>query len=339
MTFIQRHLRLPALAIATLVIASCGGGGGGGSDTTLPSAVSVTTSNAKPISAEILDSAETVQGAAAGPAILTAVSVSPSSADFSYPEFVVQQLGRIQEMSVVPSTLNGAVITATTFDCTISGTWTISGNDADNSGDLTVGDSITLSFSTCVETDVTVNGSMSMTITQLSGDITNPSAVYALGVNVTLTNLSVSVSGHVASSSGDMTMVISNDGSGGESFTLSGSSLSSTVSSQTVTLANYLYDFALSDAGPYTISLQGTLASATIGGSVSYTTITPFTGNEFVGSGDPTAGELHIVGANGSQAWLTAQPDGSTVLIEVDNDGDNVVDTTITTSWSELDSL
>ena len=51
-------LRLPALAIATLVIASCGGGGGG-SDTTLPSAVSVTTSNAKPISAEILDSAET----------------------------------------------------------------------------------------------------------------------------------------------------------------------------------------------------------------------------------------------------------------------------------------
>ncbi len=336
MTRIQRHLRLPALAIATLVIASCGGGGGG-DDTPSYNPVSVTSSNAKPISKEILYSSETVQGATAGPAVLTAVSVSPSSSDFSFPEFTLQQLTRIQALGAVPNaTVSGAAITPVTYNCSGSGTWTLSGNDADNSSSLTVGDSVTLRYSNCVESDVTVNGVLSMLFTQLSSGFTGDPP-YTLGVRVTLTNLSVSTSGHSAISNGDMTMLIADDGTGNESFDLSGNSLVSTVSGQSSSLTNYRYELSLNDnTGAYSFSLQGTLGNATIGGSVTYTTTTPFTG---IDPDDPTAGELHFIGAGGSQAWLTADSDGINVYIDVDADGDGTAETQVATTWSELDSL
>ncbi len=338
MTCFQRHLRLPALAVATLVIASCGGGGGGSDDTTPTfNPVPLTTSNAKPVSAEILDSAETVQGASAGPAILTAVSVDASGSDFSFPEFVVQHLSAIQSLGIIPnSTVNGVVFGPDTVTCSGGGNWTITWNDADNDTELSVGDSITLAFSNCVETDVTVNGSMTMGITQISAGFTG-FPPYILGVSVTLTNLSVVSSSHSASSNGDMSMLIADDGIGNENFDLSGGSLSSTVSGHSVTLTNYLYEFDLNDVtGAYSISLQGTLASTDIGGSVTYTTLVPFTG---IDPGDPTAGQLHIVGAGGSQAWLTAEGDGINVSIEVDADGDGTAETFVPTTWTELESL
>ncbi len=331
MKSIKRHITLPALAITALTIVSCGGGGGGG---TSSNPISLTSGNAKPVSAEILDSSDTVQGATAGTAVLTRGSVATSS-DFTYPEFVVQQLIQVQNLGALPpQTLNG-VIPTQTVNCTTSGDWTISGTDADNTNTITSGDTINLSFNSCVQAGVTVNGSIRMTITQLTGDLVSPP--YTLGVTITLTNMSVTTSGHSATSNGDMSMLIAEDGSNNQTYQLSGSSLSSTVLGQTQTLTNYAYAFALNDVtGAYTFSLQGTLANATIGGSVTFTTVTPFTGTD---PNDPTAGELHIVGAGGSQAWLTADPGGSVVYIDVDADGDNTAETQITTSWAELNSL
>jgi hypothetical protein len=335
MKSIKRHITLPALAITALTIVSCGGGGGDGGGTS-SNPISLTASNAKPVSAEILDSSDTVQGTTAGPAILTRGAVNPEASDFNFPEFVVQQLAQVQALGTPPNTtLAGAIISPYTYSCTSSGQFTLSGNDADGSGDLTAGDSVTLAFASCIESGVSVNGSISMTITQLTGDIIN--APYTLGVDVTLTNLSVSVSGHSATSNGDMSMLIAEDGSQNQTFELSGNSLTSWVLGQRETLTNYLYEFALNDVtGAYTFSLQGTFANTTIGGSVTYTTVTPFTGTD---PNDPTAGELHIVGSGGSQAWLTADPGGSVVYIDVDADGDGTAETQITTSWAELDSL
>jgi hypothetical protein len=333
---IKRHLTLPALAVPALVIAACGGGGGDGGGTTT-TGVSVTDTNAKAVSAEVLESSETVQGTTAGPAILTGVSVSAPASNFNYPAFVVQQLTKVQALGGVPSTALSGVFTTRTIGCSTSGEWTISGSDPDNSGDvITVGDTINISFSNCVEDGVSVDGSISMAITQLSTGFTG-APPYTLGVDTTLTNLSVNVGGHSATSSGDMTMLIEEDGSNNETYELSGSSLTSLVAGQTVTLTNYRYDFSLNEStGAYSYSLLGTLAKAAIGGSVSFTTITPLTGTD---PNDPTVGELHITGANGSQAWVTADPDGTRVFIDVDVDGDGAAETQITTSWSELESL
>jgi hypothetical protein len=329
---IMKYLNLPALAISALLIASCGGGGGGDDGGTPSSSVSLTSSNAKSVSAEVLDSSETVQGATAGPAILTGVSVETTTIDFNYTEFVVQQLIQVESQGVVPSATLAGVIPSGTVSCTSDGTWTISGTDADNSDTITAGDTINLVFDNCDQGSVTVNGSISMGITQLVGDLTTPP--YTLGVSVTLTNLSVTVDGHSATSSGDMSMLIEQDGSNNETYELSGSSLSSTVSGNTVTLSDYHYEFTLNDvSGAYSISLQGTFTSSEINGSVSYTTTTPFTGIE---PGDPTAGALHITGDNGSQVWVTADSNGTTVYIDVDADGDGTAETQIVTTWADL---
>jgi hypothetical protein len=335
----KRHLTLPAIAVTALVVAACGGGGGSGITTTTPTAVSLTTTNAKVVSAEILNSSETVQGTTVGPTILTGVSVSASKSDFNYPAFVVQQLTKVQALGGGPSTTLNGVIPTTNVTCytngMANGDWTLSGNDPDNSNDVTAGDTVNISYNNCVEDGVSVNGSISMTITQLTGDLTTPP--YTLGVDATLTTLSVIAGGHSATSSGEITMLIEEDGSNNETYELSGSSLSSSVAGKTVTLTNYSYEFLLNEStGAYSYRLQGTLANAAIGGSVTYTTITPFTGTD---PDDPTAGELHITGADGSQAWVTADSGGTTVYIDVDADGDDTAETQITTDWTELANL
>ncbi|MCU7916635.1 MAG: hypothetical protein KZQ65_12305 [Candidatus Thiodiazotropha sp. (ex Gloverina cf. vestifex)] len=49
---------------------------------------------------------------------------------------------------------------------------------------------------------------------------------------------------------------------------------------------------------------------------------------------------MHITtSADSSQAWLTAQPDGINVQVDIDSDGDNNIDSTVMTTWAELEGL
>ena len=97
--------------------------------------------------------------------------------------------------------------------------------------------------------------------------------------------------------------------------------------------------------GDYAIDLDGTLESRDIDGTVTFTTTqlgtAAFMGNEFVGNGDPTSGTLRIQSNFGglSQLWLNAQPDGVSVTLDVDIDGDDIIDTTIPTTWAALEAL
>ena len=60
-----------------------------------------------------------------------------------------------------------------------------------------------------------------------------------------------------------------------------------------------------------------------LSGSVTFNTITIFTGNENIGTGEPTAGELLVINSiDNSQALLIAQNDGSGLLVVIDADGD-----------------
>ncbi len=325
--------------LTALVLAACGGGGGGGSSSIgVPTAgVSITTSNAKPVGAAVLDSVDTVEGSTAGVGVFTGVSVVSTTDGFNYPDFVVSQLNKLlsQDM-LVGGGITGVAISETYY-CT-SGSFTVTGNIA-NVNTLTAGDTLTISFSSCSDSGVVINGSMTMTFTQVSAGF-NGSPPFTLGINVVMNNFSVNDGGYVATADGDMSMLLSVDASGNESMQLSGSTLRSSAGGEAELLTNYAYDMLYSSSGAYSVTLQGTLASTKIDGSVSYTTITPFTGNDFVGAGNPTDGELHITtSADSSQAWLIAQPDGVNVQIDIDTDGDNTVDDTMMTTWTELQSL
>lgn len=73
--------------------------------------------------------------------------------------------------------------------------------------------------------------------------------------------------------------------------------------------------------------------------NVTFTTITPFTGNVDVSEGNPTAWQLQLTGQDGTQAWVTAQPDGINVEIGLALLGGSTPDTTVMTAWSELEEI
>lgn len=159
-----------------------------------------------------------------------------------------------------------------------------------------------------------------------------------------LNRFAVTYGGATVTNDGDMSLVFDVGASGNSQVTFSGNTLTSTTSTGRGTrLTQYLYDTQSDDAtGDYSSTQQGTLASTGIDSAVSFATTSPFTGNDFVGDGNPTAGRLHITtDADTSQAWLTAQSDGVHVEITVDSGGNGIVDGdgTLTTTWAELQGL
>ena len=78
--------------------------------------------------------------------------------------------------------------------------------------------------------------------------------------------------------------------------------------------------------GDYAIDLDGTVESRDIDGTVTFSTTQPygaFTGNEFLGNGDPTAGALLARERSGrfARLKLIARTDGVDVELQVDADG------------------
>ncbi|MCU7851053.1 MAG: hypothetical protein KZQ80_02450 [Candidatus Thiodiazotropha sp. (ex Monitilora ramsayi)] len=329
------------IVLTALVVAACGGGGGGtSSGSTVPTAgVSITTANAKTVSAATLDSIDTVQGATSGADFLPAVSINGQPGSFNYPDFFTRQLDRFSVVESMSSGNVSGVAISGVDNCSGGGTVSVSGNIF-TTGSLTAGDTISLVFNNCIHLGDVANGSMSMTITQISpGYDGNPP--YTLGINVVLSGFSVNASGFVITSNGDLAMLTDEDLSDNINMILSGTSLTATAGGQSEMLRNYRYEIMANlIGGPFSFSLQGTFASTRINGAISYSTITPFTGNDLVGTGEATIGELHITtSADNSQAWLIAQPDGINVQIDIDLDGDNTVDNTVMTTWTELYSL
>lgn len=118
---------------------------------------------------------------------------------------------------------------------------------------------------------------------------------------------------------GNMTFTTSDDGTV-TTGSMSGNSLVM-VSSVDGTYQMSNYSITFSDdisTGAYSFAVTMTTADATMGGSVTLTTTTPFTG---IGANDPTAGVMVITGASNSTLTLTALADGTTVTQVVDEDG------------------
>jgi hypothetical protein len=81
------------------------------------------------------------------------------------------------------------------------------------------------------------------------------------------------------------------------------------------------------------LSASGTLDSTQLAGVVQYSTPVTFAGEGF---DYPSSGALLVEGEN-SSARLTAI-DNVNVTIEVDSNGDGVIDDTINTTWADLTS-
>jgi hypothetical protein len=327
-------------------MAGCGGGGGGGGSdgggttTVVPtSAIPITPANAVEVASATLSATDILSDFDAdsifGTASASGSSAAAPNVRLELADILSDQLERLQ--ALVPQTSKevtaAVVVPPTTFACLVSGTLTVSGDIADPTlSALTPGDVVTGTYSSCDDGDgVVASGTLSMTVQAFSGDLLMPP--YSVTVAFSLTNFALTESGETGTINGDGTLSESTPDDVFFTTTFSGTSLSftdttgdaGTVSGFTVTGTD---DFNTLE---YTVDSSGTLASVDLGGSVQYVTTTTFEG---IADNFPSTGVMVVTGDNSTETITVV--DSINLTIEIDENGDGIVDQTIPTTWDAL---
>jgi hypothetical protein len=347
-----------------VLLSACGGGGSGGGGgtisgnsglgTTVTAGVSIAVANAPNVGAAVLNGLAAVSGSSNGgasaPPLITGVNVNSSGGRFSLPTLLLDRLARVSDLQNAPNQTGiiGAGV-GLNIACTNSGSATVSGVIADpNFMTLAVGDTLSVSFFLCDEIGVKLDGDLDLEVTAIQGggpfDGTAP---FSVTLDVVFSALRALDGSDYNYTDGDMQLMLSDDGAGNIDAMMTGSSLDTSYNDHDQRLTTYTFDVSGNDDpssvnyGNYSIDLDGTLESRDIDGTVTFMTVTSFTGNEFLGNGDPTAGELLITSdLDVSQERLIAQLDGVNVEFQVDVNGDDVFETTgIFRTWAQLEAL
>jgi len=216
--------------------------------------------------------------------------------------------------------------------CLSGGAVTVSGDIA-SPVTLTTGDTFNVLYELCDDgAGEVIDGTIDLTVRDFSGDLL--AGTYLLSMDAVLTNLQVATGSDTIMNNGDATVTLDTEQTPYVATGVSGTSMTIDASASSQTLSNYVSQATL-DGGmqnlPYTMSASGALNSTELGGVVQYSTPVAFSGE---GTNYPAAGSLLVEGTN-SSARLTAVDDVN-VTIEVDSDGDGVIDETINTTWAAL---
>jgi hypothetical protein len=236
---------------------------------------------------------------------------------------------------IVSDIVNNAPFGPITNACAVSGTLTVSG-DLASPLTLTAGDTIRAEYEACDDgAGEIVDGRVDATIEMFSGDILSGS--YDVTMQIGLTDLDVTTGNDHLLGNGDATATLDTTAAPFVSTSVTGDSLASSTNGSSATLSAFSSEQTV-DAGllpaPYTLDAAGTLDSSELSGVVHYSTPVTFEGD---GVDFPHAGELLVTGANCSARLVAI--DNVNVKIEVDSDGDGMVDQTIDTTWAELTAL
>lgn len=241
------------------------------------------------------------------------------------------------------SAFSPLAVTTQTFFCsspdpatvdTGNGSLTITRDDKDPAGRST-GDTVTTTFNSCVQFGQTLTGTRANAINTLTGtpfavapwtvDTTRTTDLTSAGANRTTVEKSSST---VKVSSPD-NLVTTQNISGNATTTTTRTGAASVARTQTFTIKT------VTDLNTFTSIKELDIKSSTDAGATrSLVTIEPLKGGM---GGPPDSGILEIketdtaAGVN-RVVRVTAQADGS-AKVEIDNNGDGTIDTTVTTSW------
>ncbi|MEA2080450.1 MAG: hypothetical protein U9P00_11445 [Pseudomonadota bacterium] len=342
--------------LLTILTAGCGGGGSSGGDegVTLEPLV-IDRDNAMLVTAAVLDAVSNTQDlepfGVVAPATVAAAAIDVDTLPSTLAEIIRRQINRfsLPQATAADFQIAAVVIPPTTTECAISGTMTISGTIADETGTfISPGDTLNASFTNCNDGDGDVaDGDMAIEV--VVGVDFNFTPPYDFTFDVTLINFSTTeiASGETFTGNGDLTLreAVTADALFIETE-VSGTKLTVTLPGDTLTLKDYWIqgtsDLGLGDA--YTADSSGrgdccaTLESTVLGGTVDFRNTQPFEG---VGDDFPYAGVLFITGAlapsgvGNTSVELTAL-DELCVDLLIDENGDGAGDVGITTTWESL---
>jgi hypothetical protein len=216
--------------------------------------------------------------------------------------------------------------------CLTDGIVTLSGDIA-NPETLTVGDTFRAVYELCDDgAGEVIDGAIDFTVREFTGDILT--GLYMLSMDTVVTNLQVVTGTDTISNNGDVNVTLDtmlaplvSAGVSGTSMTVDSNASSETLSAYS---SRQTVDGNLQTL-PFTLSASGTLDSTQLAGIIRYSTPVTFAGE---GADYPSSGALLVEGDN-SSARLTAV-DNVNVTIEIDSNGDGVIDATIETTWVAL---
>ena len=203
-------------------------------------------------------------------------------------------------------------------------------------GALSVGDNFLVDYDNCNDgAGEVIDGTIDLTVSAFEGDIF--SGLYDLSMTMIITMLQVTTPTDVLTTNGNATARLNLLELLYAEATVSGSSITMDYNSMSDTLIDFS-SMQTVDADaldqPYTMVTQGTLTTTRLAGSVVYSTPVMFVG---LGFNYPYTGEFFVAGEN-SSIRLVADNDVD-VHIDIDSDGDTVIDETIVTTWAELTSM
>lgn len=266
----------------------------------------------------------------AGTTGLTATKTSGSS----------KPLAQAQTNGLLGQIMQKVPLGTDVYDCLNSGTVSISIDVVDPlvlaTGVLSVGDNFLVVYDNCDDgADEVIDGTIDLTVSAFEGDIFG--GVYDMSMTMIITTLQVTTPTDVLSTNGNATARLNLLNRPYAEATVSGSSMTMDYNSKSDTLSDFS-SMQTVDAGPaeppYTMVTEGTLTTTRLAGPVVYSTPLMFAG---LGSNYPYTGEFLVVGEN-SSIRLVADNDVD-VHIDIDSNGDTVIDETIVTNWAELTSM
>ena len=220
------------------------------------------------------------------------------------------------------------------YPCLFDGIVTISG-DIEDPLTLTVGDTFRAVYQLCDEGEgEVVDGTIDFTVGEFTGDILT--SLYMVSMDATVTNLQAITGTDTITNNGDATLMLDTmlapyieAGVSGTSMTVDSNASSETLSSYS---SGQTVDGNLQEL-PFTLSASGTLDTTQLSGIVQYSTPVTFAGE---GLDYPNSGELLVEGVDSSARLIAV--DNVNVTIEVDSNGDGVIDDTINSTWANLTS-
>ena len=289
-----------------------GGGGGGGTSGNTPiaalPALALTTDNAGTVSQKSLESSDGLG--------VVGDAIDASSGIFAAGEEQAGLAGVIwsvfnQYVAPSHSPYKGP---AFTDNCSnVGGTVTVTQTGfSDNQ--LDEGDEASIAFDNCSDDfGVTLNGTMTLTVSELTGDPENTAQDFSVGLTVELTAFTVNGPEGDVAVSGILTFGFASDVSENSlTLTVGGSDLSVTSDSQSFGLSGeFSYSFTIGNSG-FSASYSATINIDSLGGSVTVETLMPLTAN---------AGVIVITG-NGSTITLTFSGGGAVnVAVDENDDG------------------
>jgi len=279
---------------------------------------------------------------------VTGVQVVAAAAGFNLANFATAQIEALaaQRGEYPSSVVTGVITTMSNGQCS-TGSGTIEWDDKDGDQKFSSGDTFVFTFNDCgvqgIAGNLVYNGQLSLTKFQLGPDPDgdpnggdpqgNPSSGWAMSALFTLDNFKVTEGQASRIYKGGFNFSSVTPDGVKEVIDIKGQSLTGTANSAQDVLKDFTLNEKIDRAIPptYSFTADATLDSAQFG------VLTIATQARFSGTSpfDPSAGVMLITASDKTSVKMTVDTSTSMVL-QIDSNGDGTVDTTRDATWSLL---